>query len=82
MTGEIVARSRAKWNGGHCKDCGDPIPRGDEIAKIAEEGATTKHGQGPGRWVCIRCATNYPSKPTISLAGEEYVQAQLDAEER
>lgn len=57
-TDVIVARSTSKW-GGSCRDCRLPILKGNPVFKIAEEGSTTKHGQGPGRWVCATCKENY-----------------------
>lgn len=58
MAGQIVARSRSRF-GGHCKDCPNWIKAGEVIVKISDEGPTTKGGNGPGRWVCEKCAEEY-----------------------
>ncbi len=50
----IVAVSESKW-GGKCHHCESEILRGGVIFKIAAEGETTKHGQGPGYWVGSCC---------------------------
>ena len=54
----IVAVSESKW-GGKCAHCGGRIPRYGAIFKVATEGETTKHGQGPGFWIGSCCKPLY-----------------------
>ena len=53
--GDLVATGLSKW-GGKCVECRRPIQIGEPIWKLAAQGDTTQHGQGPGRWVCTPCA--------------------------
>ncbi len=55
---EIVAVSQSK-TGGRCADCKEFIGKGGFIAKVGTQGHATKSGQGPGRWVCEPCSSNY-----------------------
>jgi len=53
--GDLVASTTSKW-GGACIECRNHIEIGAPVHKLASGGTTTKHGQGPGRWVCTTCA--------------------------
>lgn len=57
-SGEIVAQYPSKW-GGVCRDCRRDIRKGELVFKVSVEGPTTRHGQGPGKWVCQMCAGSY-----------------------
>ena len=41
----------SRWGGTTCKVCTEAIDAGMLIVKVAGEGKTTAHGQGPGYWV-------------------------------
>jgi len=58
---EEIAWSTTSERGGECDDVPEHIiPAGGLIFKISEKGFTTEKGNGPGRWVCLECAYNYP----------------------
>ncbi len=60
MKEELVTKSKTR-SGGKCDDVPDHyIEINDFIFKVSELGPTTGPGNGPGRWVCIECAYNYP----------------------
>ncbi len=44
----------AGWQGATCRLCKTKIEQGCMIIKVAAEGSTTQHGQGPGYWVHAR----------------------------
>lgn len=57
----VVATSESK-RGGPCaaKDCSTFIHKGEFIAKVATQGDTTRYQNGPGYWVCRKCAEKHP----------------------
>jgi hypothetical protein len=65
----IVAVSESKW-GGKCAHCGERIPRGGVILKVATDGETTKHGQGPGFWVGQCCSLKFKAEQPLTLFEE------------
>lgn len=56
--GIIVATAIARFHG-RCQDCHTNLKPGDVVYKVAEEGPTTQHGQGPGRWIGECCEPNH-----------------------
>ncbi len=60
MREELVTKAVSE-RGGMCADVPEhTIPANDSIYKVSEKGVTTEFDNGPGRWVCIECAYNYP----------------------
>lgn len=74
-TGELVASTTSKW-GGACKTCSTFIRQGEPVYKLAAPGKTTKHGQGPGDWVCATCAAPAIERKAIARRDEELTEAQ------
>ena len=72
VTGETVATTRARKDG-RCQDCKTMILKGNTIFKVAKEGATTREGNGPGRWVCSPCGWKYPFSDRM----HEWVESKL-----
>lgn len=73
--GELVASTTSKW-GGSCASCKQFIRRGAPVHKLAAPGKTTKHGQGPGIWVCGECAAPAIERKTIAERDEGLREAQ------
>ena len=54
--GEVVAGPLpTKFGARACPYCGNKIEKWAQVVKIADKGATTAAGQGPGFWVHETC---------------------------
>jgi hypothetical protein len=73
--GDLVASTTSKW-GGACAECRLFIRRGDPVHKLAAEGETTRHGQGPGKWVCTACAAPAIERKDIAKRNQGYEEGQ------
>lgn len=73
--GQLVASTTSKW-GGACADCRRHIAIGAPVHKLATTGKTSKHGQGPGKWVCTSCATPAIEEKAIGKRNQEIREAQ------
>jgi hypothetical protein len=73
--GDLVASTFSKW-GGACADCRQHIRIGGEVYKLATTGKTTRHGQGPGKWVCMTCAGPAIERKDIAKRDKQNREAQ------